>query len=192
MSENYVSTDGFRPLILPATSEELLEGRQYALTPLVRLILKEVYSLVNVPTIVECFRRKVAASETYTRYTNLETKQVIEHTTQQPGQAACFRAFLGYGRIVKFELDLVKLEELAPFYDPSHQLPGQKKDYLDKEIEKMENDWFAQRSLYPIHRKFRGCTLRWWSKGAPSADPNTVILRRPRKLKEKVDLSLLD
>lgn len=189
MSENYLGSDGFRPLVLPERGEDLLEGRQYALTPLFRLILKEEYGLVNVPTIVECFHKKIPATLLETRSTNLETGEVRESKMELPAQSACFRAFLGHGRILKFEVELLKLDEMAPFYDPSHQLPGQKKEYLDREIEKMERDWFAQSSLQPIHRKFRGCTLRWWSKGAPTKE-GTFILRKKRRC--TVDTSLLD
>jgi len=178
MSDKYISGDGFRPMVLPDSGEELLEGRQYVLTPLARVILLEAYGLGNIPTIVECVHRKIAATIVLTRTINLETGQVSKSRLKLQPQAASFRAFLQKGRVVRFELDIKKLDELAPFYSDSHKIP------------QMEEDWFATRCLPPLNRKFRGCTLRWWDKGAEVKLGGSFkpYMRR----KQAVDLSILD
>lgn len=179
MSENYCSTDGYRPLLLPVKGEELLEGRQYALTPLARLILSEHYGIRGVPTIVECTKRKVAATRLETTCTNLETGEIKKSVVTIEPQRATFRAFIKFRSVMRFELEIAKLEELEPFYNNSHKLPA------------LEDDWFAQRSLQPTHKKFRGCTLRWWTKGAVEGGEFKPFMKRGARL-EKIDLSLLD
>jgi len=149
MSDQFVGNDGFRPLPLPATGEELLEGRQYALTPLARLILREEYGLSGVATIVECISRKVAHTTITSTTFNHETKETTVRVMEVEPQPATFRV---QGTKLRFQLDIKKLDEFAPFYDKSHKLPA------------MEAEWFEQRHLSPVHHKFRGCSLRWWSK----------------------------
>lgn len=178
MSEKYLTTEGYKPLILPERGEELQQGRQYALTPLVRLILHEVYGLSNIPTIVECLHPKVAATQVVTSRTNLETGQVTVASYTIEPQAATFRVFLALGRILKFEVDLVKIIELAPFYSTSHKLPA------------FEEDWFKQRNLAPVNRHFRGCTYRWWSKREESLEDG--VATKTTKTRKPLDLSILN
>jgi hypothetical protein len=65
------------------------------------------------------------------------------------------------------------MEEMAPFYEKSHKLP------------KLEEQWFTQRNLPPIHIKFRGQSLRWWSKpDQPRAAKRAVETRSTLTLDE--------
>lgn len=180
MSELYVDKKDFRPLILPEKGEQLERGRQYVLTPLARLILQEKYGLFGVPTVVECIQHKVARTLVQVMRTNLDTGKSTYSIQELPGQEATFRVFLGVGRVLKFEVDLVKLEEFAPFYADSHKLPA------------LEDDWFATRCLPPTNRKFRGCTLRWWSKSeeVKLGESFKPYMRKRVKEESKVDLSL--
>lgn len=175
MSDQYADSGGYKPLLLPEKAEDLLEGRQYALTPLARLILDEVYGLRGVPTIVECLHRKIAKTRVTTRTENLETGEIKEGITILSEQKATFKAFLGFKRVVKFELDLIKMGELAPYYNSSHRLPA------------LEEDWFENTSQQPLSHKLRGQPLRWWVRGAPIGGK----LRVGRKA-ESLDLSILD
>lgn len=177
MSENYCSTDGYKPMVLPAKGEDLLEGRQYLLTPLARLILQEEYGIRGVPTVVECTKRKVAATRMETTSTNLETGEVRKSLVVLEPQRATFRAFMALKRVIRFELDIAKLEEFAPMYDKSHKLPA------------LEEDWFAQRSLPSTHHKFRGQSLRFWSR-PDNYQPRSGALA-PARIKS-IDLSILD
>ena len=145
-----INTDNkFVPLILPERGEDLIPGRQYALTPIARLILREEFC-IQAPTIVECIHRRIAATEITTTRKNCETGETTTSTSSLPAQAATFRCMANRGKILTFTLDLAKLDELVPFYDKSHQLPA------------LEEDWFATRSLPSTHHKFRGQSLRWW------------------------------
>lgn len=168
MSENYVSNDGYKPLVLPLRGEDLSPGRQYLLTPLARLILEDRFGLHNVPTVVECLSARHPATCIRSCVENLETGQVLWTVSQLPEREATFRAFLGKGRILKFTVDLRKLEELAPFYSTSHKLP------------KLEEDWFTETAKYDrsiANRKFRGQPLRWWARESdPDAPAKPVRL----------------
>ena len=183
MSENYVTSDGYRPLILPESGELLQVGRQYALTPLARLILVEEYGLRGVPTMVTCIRKKAPPTRVITTTINLETNKAVQTEEEFPGQEACFSAYVGGGKHLKFEINLAKLDSLAPFYDKSHKLPA------------FEQDWLNTRSLPPTHAKFRGCSLRWWNKGAITpkipGSPRVNGTCGPRE-KKVIDLSILD
>lgn len=181
MSDTYVTLDGYRPLALPLTGEELIEGRQYALTPLARLILREEYGLAGIPTVVECLHKKVAKTTITTSTLNHETNEVKVSVMQLEAQPASFRVFLAVGRILKFELDIAKLEEFAPFYDKSHKLP------------EMEAEWFAQRHLTPVHHKFRGCSLRWWSKNEQAGTAARISSGGAKRVSARtINLSDLD
>lgn len=178
MSDLYVSSaaDGFKPLPLPATGEELQPGRQYLLTPIARLILDEVYGLRGIPTCVECLHARRPETNIRSMTEDVETGKIIAtNVVNVPAREATFRAFLGKGKIVRFEVSLKKMEEMVPFYDKSHKLP------------ELEEEWFAVISKYP-KGKFRGCTLRWWDKGAevPRAPGS-----RAAHLQKKLDLSIL-
>jgi hypothetical protein len=177
MSENYVSSDGYKPLPLPERGEDFQEGRQYALTPLARLILKKEYGLSNVPTIVECLLRKVAATRIATHTLNRETGEAKWTVMELAPQDATFRAYLGRTTVLKFTIDVAKLIALEPMYNKSHELPT------------MEADWFKHRSLQPLHKKLRGCTLRWWEAG--SVVPKAPGAPRARATRV-IDLSCLD
>lgn len=178
-SENYVSSDGFKPLVLPLTGEELIVGRQYALTPLVRLILADRYGVKGVPTIVECTRSRVGATTVKTITTNEETGKVTEHVVRHEAQGAAFRVYVGNNRSIKFELDLSKLEELAPFYDKSHKLP------------ELEEEWFKVTSQQS-NTKFRGQLTRWWSRGDSGASPVARRISSGVRSSPKFDLSILN
>ena len=180
MSENYADTGGYKPLLLPTTGEELLPGRQYVLTPLARLILHEVYGLRGIPTICECIKAKRSATQITTVETNLETgvsspPRIMTLEAQQ----ATFSTYVGNKKHITFILDLKKMDELAPFYDKSHKLPA------------MEDEWFKHVSDQPLNVKFRGQSLRWWSKGAVESDGSFKPYMR-KKTAESLDLSILD
>jgi hypothetical protein len=179
MSENYLDKKDFRPMVLPERGEQLEKGRQYVLTPLARLILQEKYGICGVPTIVECILIKTPPMRVEVLRTNLETNKSQYSIIESEGQEATFRVFMGVGRpSLKFEIDLLKLAEFAPFYADSHKLPA------------LEADWFATRCLPSVHQKFRGCTLRWWSKGASTESSDFVPYKRAAR--KVPDLSLLD
>jgi hypothetical protein len=163
MNDEYVKNEGYRPLVLPERGEDLLEGRQYALTPLARLVLEREFGLANVPTVVECILRKVAKTTLITRTFNHELRTRTVSRIRLPAQQETFRAYTH--TVFKFSLSLAKLYELAPYYDPSHQLPGSR--FRDSDLEKLaklEQDWFNNRHLPSTHKKLAGRTLRWWSK----------------------------
>lgn len=178
MSEQYLSSaaDGFKPLLLPLTGEELQPGRQYLLTPVARVILEEVYGLFNIPTVVECLHAKRPATIVRSITQNAETGKVISTSVMEvEGREATFRAFLSKGKHVVFCLSLEKMEELVPFYNTSHKIPIK------------EEEWFEVTSKYPPG-KFRGCTLRWWKQGAVVGK----IPGSPRAAStKKVDISIL-
>lgn len=156
MSDLYVSTDGFKPLPLPVEGEDLQPGRQYLLTPLVRLILDEVYGFRGVPTVVECLHARRPATIIRTMVQDAESGKTLSSSIMEvPAREATFRAFLGKGRVLKFEVSLARLADMAPFYDKSHKLPL------------LEEEWFAATRQYPVGQKFRGQPLRWWDRGAP-------------------------
>jgi hypothetical protein len=164
MSELYVDNEGYKPQILPERGEDLMEGRQYALTPLARLVLEREYGYGGLPTVLECLLRKVCRTTITTHTFNHETRKHKVSRLRLDPQEETFRAFTA-GGIVKFSFSIAKLDELAPFYDPSHSIPGAKwgKTDIDK-LAKLEDDWFNTRHLPSTHRKVAGRTLRWWSK----------------------------
>lgn len=174
-SENYIGTDGFRPLPLPLTGEELLEGRQYCLTPLARLVIREEFGIAGIPTVVVCTRRKVARTTITTVTFNHETKASITRVQELEAQDACFRPS---NSAKPFTIDLTKLEERAPFHNNSHKLP------------EMEAEWFANTQQLPINHKFRGQPLRWWVRG----DGGIVKTTKSGGVRstKKIDLSCLD
>lgn len=110
---------GYRPLILPRKGEDLIPDRQYALSPVARLVIEEMYGLKGVPTFVTCIRCKVAKTKVTRIIENLETGIVhkTEHIVEP--QAATFSAFLSLRNRLVFTVDLDKVHELEPFYAKS-------------------------------------------------------------------------
>lgn len=110
---------GYKPLHLPRKGEDLIPDRQYALTPVARLVIEEMYGLKGVPTFVTCIRCKVAKTKVTRIIENLETGVVhkTEHIVEP--QAATFSAFLSLRNRLVFTVDLDKVHELEPFYAKS-------------------------------------------------------------------------
>lgn len=181
-SDTWVKSEGYKPLLLPLSGEDLLEGRQYALTPLARSIAMELSGKADIPTVVECLYRRVAATEIVSTTTNLETGTVKTQKIVLAAQAATFR----YGKD-KFELDFALLEARAPAYVAGHGLRGT----LSTSLALAEARWFETHEEVPLSRRLRGAPLRWWKQGCPNAKPSTGFRRKAATPKE-IDLSILD
>ena len=120
MSELYTDNGGFRPLPLPDCGAKLQAGRQYVLTPQARRSLKDTYGYVNMPSLVECLSAKHPATRVRAYHENLEDGSGFWRVTDFPGTDACFRAYVGNGKYLKFVLPLETLKDLEPYYDQSH------------------------------------------------------------------------
>jgi len=192
MSENYVTSDGFKPLVLPLTGEELVVGRQYVLTPLARLIIAEEFGVKGLPTVVECLKCRVAATRITTIIENLETGEKIERVRNVEAQTETFRAYLGATNKPVFTVDIKKLEKLADFYDQSHKLPGDINKHTSERLGQMEDEWFKVTSQQS-NNKFRGQPLRWWARGNSGELPAEKSAKSaPTAKKRQVDLSILN
>lgn len=190
--ESYVTSDGvikhakgttlnvkeFKPLLLPERGELLEEGRQYLLTPLARDMLDKEFGYRGVPTVVECVRRRVAPTRIVSTTTNLETEVYTQSIVLLDEQQATFRAFLAHRRHITFPLDLAAMDSRAEMYAESHVIPAS-----------LVEEWAEETKKYPISRKFRGCTLRWWEAGAK--EHGEFVPRKSAK-REKINLSCLD
>ena len=115
-------TGGYRPLPLPSRGEALEHDRQYALSPISRLVIEEVYGLRGIPTFVKCLRCRVARTRVTHVIENLETGQVHRTVTEVPEQDALFEAFISVKNRVKFTLDLPRVREAEAFYADSPKL----------------------------------------------------------------------
>lgn len=113
---------GYKPLRLPAKGEDLEPGRQYALTPISRLVIEEMYGLKGVPTFVTCIHCRVAATRVTRIIENLETGHKTETVTIVEPQAATFSAFLSLKNRLKFTLDLERVRQAEAFYADSPKL----------------------------------------------------------------------
>lgn len=193
MSENYVTSDGFKPLVLPERGEDLIVGRQYALTPLARHIIAEEYGLRGLPTVVECIRSRVAACEITIIRKNVETGKTTTVTRREEEQSETFRAYLGATNKPVFIVSLKKLEELAEFYDQSHKLPGDVNKHTAEQLARLEEEWFKVTSQMS-NTKFRGQPLRWWSRGDSGAAPTAKKLTGGTviRARKEIDLSILN
>ncbi len=115
-------TGGYRPLPLPSRGEALEHGRQYALSPISRLVIEEVYGLRGIPTFVTCLRCRVARTRVTHVIENLETGQVHRSVTEVPEQDALFEAYFSVKNRVKFTIDLPRVREAEAFYADSPKL----------------------------------------------------------------------
>lgn len=128
MSDLYVTQDGYKPLRLPATGEELLSGRQYYLSPVARVVIEEMYGLRGIPSVVECILAQRPRRSIRTISTNLDTGELIsDREIVQDGQHATFVAFIKHKKHVKFTCDLAKVKELEPFYVESDKVSDYEK-----------------------------------------------------------------
>lgn len=124
MSDQFVTNDGYKPLKLPSTGEELQRGRQYYLSPVARTVIEEVYGLKGVPHIVECelAARPATLVERNTYSIRLVDGKVMRdkllhsRVEENTEQLATFRAFIKFKNAYKFTIDLAKVRELEPFY----------------------------------------------------------------------------
>lgn len=117
MSEQYISTDGYKPLLLPANGEDLVSGRQYYLSPVARVCIEEMYGLRGVPSIVECLLARRPAGIIRTIRTNLDRSVTLYDREVVLGeQDATFRAFVKNRMHYKFTVDLEKVHAMEPFY----------------------------------------------------------------------------
>jgi hypothetical protein len=123
VSDLYVTQDGYKPLHLPATGEELISGRQYYLSPVARVTIEEVYGLRGIPSVVECILAKRPRTRLCTTRTNLDTgESFASRDIILEGQHETFVAFIKFKKHLKFTLDLAKIHELAPFYVDSDRV----------------------------------------------------------------------
>lgn len=177
MSDNY-----FGPLVLPEKGEDLLEGYQYLLTPLARDMLSNIYGYRGLPTVVECIRRRVAATCIRSLTENLETGEQRWTVMDLDHQDATFRVRTGGLRPIIFTIDLAEMARRAPVYMETHKIP-----------DSLIDNWEEETRKYPLNLRFRGCTWRWWAQGAPLT--STYVPRKkgdPLRKREKIDLSCLD
>lgn len=185
MSNNYL------PLILPERGEDLLEGRQYILSPLARDMLYKVYNQRGVPQIIECIRRKVAKTRiaTLTQTYGTDEKSGLEviksqqwHVLELDAQEATFRCSMGWYNPLVFCIDLEDMYDRASTYAETHVIP-----------DSLVEEWSEYTKLRPLNEKIRGCTARWWQKGAivPSISGRKKAGTKEEE-KVKIDLSWLD
>lgn len=113
---------GYKPLRLPARGEDLEPGRQYALSPVSRLVIEEMYGLKGVPTFVTCIHCRVAPTKVTHIIENLETGHKHETVTKVDAQEACFSAFLTVRNRLRFTLDLERVRQAEAFYAESPKL----------------------------------------------------------------------
>lgn len=113
---------GYHPLRLPAKGEELIVDRQYALTPVSRLVIEEMYGLKNVPTFVTCIKIKVAKTRVTRIIENLETGEVFKSIQDVEPQEATFTAFLSLRNRMLFTLDLARVKQAEAIYADSPKL----------------------------------------------------------------------
>lgn len=187
MSENYIINEGYRPLALPVQGSDLQVGRQYVLTPLVRLILADEYGFRGIPTVVECIRAQRGATRLIIKEEHLSSSGEVIASTERievrEAQRACFSCYTGNKKFLRFEVEIDKLEALAPFYDKSHKLPA------------FEADWFKHASAQQwSSTRFRGQRLRWWAvgdSGAVASDGADKAPATKAKRTVSVDTSLL-
>lgn len=140
MSDQYVTQDGYKPLRLPATGDELLSGRQYYLSPVARVVIEEMYGLRGIPSVVECLLAKRPRRSIRTVSTNLDTGIVIsDREVLQDEQHATFVAFIKHKKHVKFTCDLTKVKDLEPFYVDSDRVSDyEKTDTVGPKVAKVE------------------------------------------------------
>lgn len=123
MSENYMSTDGFKPLPLPAKGTDLQQGRQYYLDPVARAALKDMYGLAGCPAIITCILAKRPKTMVESKTTNLETGEIIvSEPLVLDAQDATFLAFIKFRKHEKFTLDLEEIQLRRPFYVEAHKV----------------------------------------------------------------------
>lgn len=173
--------EGFKPLVLPSRGEDLMPGRQYALTPLARLMIEDIYGIAGVPTIVECIRRKVPAQEVTISTKNLETGEVRVRTEVHEFQPESFRAFNAYKRILKFSFSVDLLVEREAMYADDARLSAYE---LSSEID------FGLQASAIIVRLQAGQTLAAKRHSTKSGQPAKPSARGPVKLDSEM-LALL-
>lgn len=108
-------SNDYSPRALPLKGEDLEPNFQYAIDPVARAIVQDVYGL-QVPKVVTCISRYYPAVEVYTRTTVLKTGQIKERTIREEERPASFLAFFSLKNQRKFTLDLAKVAEMRPFY----------------------------------------------------------------------------
>lgn len=108
----------YSPLHLPQKGEDLQEGRQYILDPISRAVIVDMYG-IQPPREIVCLSKKYSSRTIKTITTYHDTQEVVMHEFTDEGRPPLFRAFMALNRILKFTIDIEKVEELKPFYKDS-------------------------------------------------------------------------
>jgi hypothetical protein len=133
------------PKELPLRGEDLMPGYQYELDPAARRVIADVFGINNVPTYVECIRKRVAGCRRTSITENLETGEVHTSVITEPEQLAAFRAHMGNTKLVIFTLDLPSLQAARAALTPA---------------ELVKEDRFTQTDERPASRRSKPTRLR--------------------------------
>ena len=102
------------------------------LDPIARSYVEDTYGYRNVPKYIECLRPASNASVTLSIKIDLVSGERIKYRHFQDGEEATFRAIFGFKKVVKFTLNLEKIEKSRPFYVEADKV---KEEYVKHERE---------------------------------------------------------
>lgn len=140
--------EGFPVLRLPKKGEDLMEGRQYELSPTARAYIDETWGLV-LPRVVECLFKKRPGTRIATLTTNLETGESKWNVMIDPPRASTFRAWMTNGKIHKFTLDCAWLAEREHEMNGSHKA----RDYAEKDLADLPKSTLEKLARKPREKK---------------------------------------
>ena len=131
-SERPPYEEGFPVLELPARGEDLMEGRQYELSPLARSYIDETWGM-SLPRIIECLFKKRPSTRVATHTLNRETGEAKWSVLEDQGHPATFKAMTAQMKPFLFQLDLVWLAGREHETKDSHKVSA----YEDKDFKSL-------------------------------------------------------